>query len=302
MIVRDPPKAWELLFILQGSIVPKILPQLAFVTVLSTIVTWLDLSGHLTFPEILPLPFTLIGIALSIFSGFRNSASYERWWEGRKLIGQLVIHCRSLSRLAIAYLEKERGSVLAWACIAFSNACANHLRGEKLAQAALRWMPSESATRIEGSRNAPEAVLNVMSREIAEALQACAVSGPMAQAMEEQVTGLSSVLAGAERIKHTPLPFAYSLLLHRTVYLFCVLLPFGLAQSAGLWTPAFCAIVAYTFFGLDALGDELASPFGNGKNALPLSAIARTVEINILEQLGAEQLPDPLTPVDYVLN
>lgn len=302
MIVRDTPRPWELLFILQGSIVPKILPQLAFVTALSTLITWLDLSGYVAFPEILPLPFTLIGIALSIFSGFRNSASYERWWEARKLLGQLVINCRSLARLTVAYLDHERASSLASAAIAFSNACTHHLRGEKVSQAALHGMNAEENTQIMNSRNAPETILSHMSRDIADALRAGQLAGPMAQAMEEQVSGLSAVLVGAERIKHTPLPFAYSLLLHRTVYLFCVLLPFGLAQSAGLWTPVLCAIVAYTFFGLDALGDELASPFGMGKNALPLSAIARTVEINILEQLGVTQLPDPLVPIHYVLN
>lgn len=302
MIVRDRPKAWELLFIMQGSIVPKILPQLTFITLLSTLVTWLEHSGRISFPEILPLPFSLIGIALSIFSGFRNSASYERWWEARKLIGQLVIDCRCLSRLAIVYLDRERGAQLARTCIGFSEACVNHLRGDKPSREALSWLPADSVTAVAASRNAPVAILGLMSRDIASALRAGAIPDSIAQSMEEQVTGLSSVLAGAERIKHTPLPFAYSLLLQRTVYLFCFLLPFGLAHSAGLLTPVLCAIVAYTFFGLDALGDELASPFNTGKNALPLSAISRTIQVNILEQLGAEDVPDHLTPKEYLLN
>lgn len=302
MIVRERPKAWELLFILQGSIVPKILPQLVFITLLSASVTWLEHSGRISFPEILPLPFSLIGIALSIFSGFRNSASYERWWEARKLMGQLVINCRSLSRFSIAYLEKERGAQLARECIGFSDACVSYLRGDKPSKAALGWLPAESVTAVAASRNAPVAILGLMSRDIADALRAGVIPDSVAQLMEDQVTGLSSVLAGAERIKHTPLPFAYSLLLQRTVYLFCFLLPFGMAHSAGLLTPLLCAIVAYTFFGLDALGDELASPFNTGKNALPLSAISRTIEVNILEQLGAEHVPDHLAPSEYLLN
>ena len=83
--------------------------------------------------------------------------------------------------------------------------------------------------------------------------------------------------------------------------MFCVLLPFGLAPSAGLWTPILCAIVAYTFFGLDALGDELAAPFGSGENALPLSAVATTVEINVADQLGLGELPANPAPRNYVL-
>lgn len=60
--------------------------------------------------------------------------------------------------------------------------------------------------------------------------------------------------------------------------------------------------MAYTFFGLDALGDELANPFDTGRNALPLSAIARAIETNILEQLGVHDLPDPLPPQQYLLE
>jgi putative membrane protein len=299
MIVRDPPKPWELLFILRGSIVPAIWPQLLFVTGLSALVTWLDLSGRISFPVISPLPFSLIGIALSIFSGFRNSASYERWWEGRKLIGQLVINCRSLARLALAHLGVERGGELARLSIAFAHALAHHLRGEVMGPNVTRFVAQDS---VSTTRNAPEAILMLMSRDIAAALAAGEVSAPMAQALEEQVSALSGVLAGAERIKHTPLPYAYSLLLHRTVYIFCVLLPFGLAPTAGLWTPILCAIVAYTFFGLDALGDELAAPFGTGDNALPLSAVAITVETNISEQLGLADLPSSPVPRNFVLS
>ncbi len=301
MIVRDPPRHWELLFILRGSIVPAILPQLGFVIVLSALVTWLDLSGIAVFPAISALPFSLIGIALSIFSGFRNSASYERWWEGRRLLGQLVIDCRSLARAALAHLPPAQGERAVLLVLAFATALKAHLRDETLDAPSLGLPPSDSEA-IRASRNPPDMILTLLSREIAAALRSGAIQPPIAQMLEERVVSLSGVLAGTERIKLTPLPFAYSLLLHRTVYLFCILLPFGLAESAGLWTPLVSGIVAYTFFGLDVLGDELASPFGTGENALPLAAITRTIEINLLEQLGRKELPEPLPPVDYVLG
>lgn len=300
MIVRDPPKPWELLFILRGSIVPAILPQLAFVVAVSALVTWLDLSGRVSFQAISPLPFSLIGIALSIFSGFRNSASYERWWEGRRLLGQLVIDCRSLARASLAYLGSDSGQRVSLLVLAFARSCKSHLRDEP--PGAAEDLKDTDLEAILASRNPPDRILSLLSAEIAAALQSQAIAPPIAQILEERVISLSSVLAGAERIKSTPLPFAYSLLLHRTVYLFCILLPFGLAESSGLWTPFVSAITAYTFFGLDALGDELANPFGTGENALPLAAITRTIEINILEQLGREPLPEPLPPTDYVLG
>lgn len=298
MIVRETPRPWQLLFIMRGSIVPTILPQLVFVLALSALVTWLHHTGRFTFQAISPLPFSMIGIALSIFAGFRNSASFERWWEGRRLLGQLVIDCRSLSRAALTHLNAERGRKLAKLAIAFAKACKNHLRDELPASQ----LGEDLSADLGSGRNPPDRILMLASREIASALQAGEIAAPLGQMMEERIVSLSGVLAGTERIKLTPLPFAYSLLLHRTAYLFCVLLPFGLADSTGLWTPVLCGIVAYTFFGLDALGDELAAPFGTGQNALPLAAIVRTIEINVLEQLGSEKLPEPLAPRGFVLD
>lgn len=301
MIVRDAPKPWELLFILRGSIVPVILPQLSFVVLLSAVVTWLDVSHHLSVQAISPLPFSLIGIALSIFAGFRNSASYERWWEGRRLLGQLVIECRNLSRGAVYYLPGPAGRELAELVTLFAQTFKTHLRDEAPPEPALPWFDAVARGAMTGSRNVPDHLLQVMSQRISRALHSAELSPPIAQMMEERVISLSAVLAGAERIKLTPLPFAYSLLLHRTAYLFCCLLPFGLAETTGAWTPVLCAILAYTFFGLDALGDELAVPFGRGQNALPMSAIVRAIEINIGELLGQTPLPPPLVPRDHVL-
>ncbi|MNG21668.1 Bestrophin, RFP-TM, chloride channel [compost metagenome] len=105
-----------------------------------------------------------------------------------------------------------------------------------------------------------------------------------------------------ERIKSTPLPFPYTLLLHRTIYIFCVLLPFAMAQPLGWLAPIFTAIVSYTFFGLDAISDELEDPFGRDENDLPTDAMVRTIEREILSATGHTELPPPLQPVDFVLS
>ncbi|MET0130486.1 MAG: bestrophin family ion channel, partial [Stenotrophomonas chelatiphaga] len=119
---------------------------------------------------------------------------------------------------------------------------------------------------------------------------------------EERLHALSSIQAGCERILATPLPFAYTLLLHRCAWLFCVLLPFGLASSLGWATPVLSAVLAYAFFGLDQLGEEMEDPFGTEPNDLPLDAMVRTIEIDQLDALGQRPLPDPLLPRDYRLQ
>ena len=97
------------------------------------------------------------------------------------------------------------------------------------------------------------------------------------------LTALAGVQAGCERIRHTPVPFSYSLLLHRTAYLYCFALPFGLVDTTGFMTPFVVGLVSYTFFGLDAIGDEIEEPFGLLPNDLPLESMCRRVEIDLLE-------------------
>ena len=113
---------------------------------------------------------------------------------------------------------------------------------------------------------------------------------------------MTASAASCERIRNTPVPFSYTLLLHRTAYLYCFLLPFGLVDTTGFMTPFVVAIVAYTFFGLDALGDEIEEPFGLESNDLPLDTLCRAIEINLRESLGETDLPPPLLPVDYLLT
>jgi putative membrane protein len=124
----------------------------------------------------------------------------------------------------------------------------------------------------------------------------------LAASIDATLSALSGAGASCERIRSTPIPFSYTLLLHRTAYLYCFLLPFGLVDSIGFMTPFVVAIVAYTFFGLDALGDEIEEPFGTDANDLPLDAICRTLEINLRESLGDTNIPKPLLPVNYCLT
>ena len=145
-------------------------------------------------------------------------------------------------------------------------------------------------------------LLAAVSRDAAAAAGSGAIQAQMLQTLEERVVSLSAVLAAAERIKGVPVPYTYTLILHRTAFLFCILLPFGLAAAAGPWTPFVVLIVSYTFFGLDALGDELESPFGMGQNALPIGAMTRGIEIDIREMLGDPVLPEPMRPIDFLLT
>jgi putative membrane protein len=124
----------------------------------------------------------------------------------------------------------------------------------------------------------------------------------LAASMDKTFTRMTAAAASCERIRNTPMPFSYALLLHRTAYMYCFLLPFGLVDTTGFMTPFVVAIVAYTFYGLDALGDELEEPFGLESNDLPLDTICRSIEISLGRTLGETDLPAPLRPEGYRLT
>ena len=302
MIVRDKPNLFQLFFILRGSVVPLIFPQILFVTFLGAGVTAAQYYYPAIFPSFTLAPLALLGLALSLFLGFRNNASYDRWWEARKQWGQLIVDSRSLSRQVISYIdEKSEGGVgvqkrMIYLTIAFNHALRHQLRRSDPWVDIEKYLEADDIEKLRQSKNLPDALLRLMGQKLGACRHKNLLSDFLIQSLDEHITSMAGVQAACERIQNTPLPFAYILLVQRTAYLYCFILPFGIVASQGLLTPLFCAIVAYTFFGLDALSEELEEPFGLSANDLALTAMSRSVEINLLEILGETDLPETIKP------
>ncbi|MEZ0374088.1 MAG: bestrophin family protein, partial [Candidatus Sericytochromatia bacterium] len=113
--------------------------------------------------------------------------------------------------------------------------------------------------------------------------------------LEEPLSELINIQGACERIKGTPIPLAYIVLLHQLVAIYCLALPFALVQELNLYTPLLVLIVAYAFLGLDAIGDSIENPFEFEAHDLPLSALCVTIENNLRQQLGESAVP-PLLP------
>jgi len=310
VIVLKRPHGARLFFVLRGSILPRIAPALVACTALATLVTvthgfLLEWKVTLT-----PVPFSLIGLALAIFLGFRNTVAYDRYWEARKLWGDLVHRSRSFARQVQSWVgpaspESEPDGaqeVLIRRSVAFAHALRSELRDIDGSQYVGRWLSQEESDGFNRSRRGSDFLLRRMGYDLGVRLRSGRLEPQLAAEMDVTLSAMAAIAAGCERIKNTPIPFAYTLLLHRTAWLYCFLLPFGLVDVTGFMTPFVVAIVAYTFFGLDALGDEIEEPFGLAAHHIPLDSLCRTIEISLLEALGVGDLPDPLVPVDSRLT
>lgn len=307
MIVR-PHKTTHsvttLLFAVKGSIVPIIWPRVVYTMLLSLAVVAAERRGITVAFTLNSAPLTLLGLTLAIFLQFRNSVAYQRWWEGRTLWGELVICSRNLVRQTGAFmpeLDAGKRRALVHGVIGFVHALRHHLRGTPAEADLERWLGPEASGRLKSARNPPSLVLDALARDITCAVRDSGADNILLARMDEELDHLSHVLGGCERIKATPIPFTYILLLHRTVHVYCFMLPFCLIGPLGWFTPLVVGVIAYTFFGLDAIGEQIEDPFDRLPNDLPLDAISRNIEIDLLSLLGDTELPPPLEPKDFVL-
>jgi putative membrane protein len=313
MIVRNRPSAIRLFLLWRGSVLPRILPALLVNTLIAVVVTLNhgDLFAHKI--TLTTIPFTLIGLPIAIFLGFRNTAAYDRYWEGRKLWGEILLRARNLARQCnslIVYPQPARASNglddirvrMVYRTIAYAHALRHYLRGSAAADDTQRFLQAAEWQAIASSSNPPDLLMQRMGRDLQQGLQEGRIDPCLAASIDATVSAMAGAGAACERIKSTPIPFSYTLLLHRTAYLYCFLLPFGLVDTIGFMTPLVVAIVTYTFFALDALGDEIEEPFGLEPNDLPLDAICRGLEINLRETLEDVDIPPPLQPVDFRLS
>ena len=308
MIIQQRPHGARLFFLLRGSIVPRIAPALLVCTALAVAVTLTHGTLFQWKVTLTTVPFTLIGLALAIFLGFRNNTAYDRYWEARKLWGDLVHRSRSLARQlqslpdfaqpAQAGAPDDVRRVMIRRAVAFAHALRHQLRNSDAREDLAGWLDARELHAFGASRLGTDFLLRRQGQDLGDCVRSGRLDPRLAAEMDATLSAMAAVAAGCERIKTTPIPFAYTLLLHRTASLYCFLLPFGLVDTIGLMTPFVVAVVAYTFFGLDAVGDEIDDPFGLGVHHLPLMAICRTIEVNLLEALGERDLPPALEPVN----
>lgn len=306
MIVLNTPNGFDVLFRLRGSIVQFILRPLLLTTALATLVTVLHASVLPFGTSLTVTPLSLLGLTLAIFLGFRNNASYARFWEGRTLWGELLISARTLTRqilntVAAPAQSADDRPALVHTTIAFVHALRHHLRGGDPLPDLERILGGERAARTALAHNVPLALLQQLGDGIHATRRDGRLEPMLATSVETSLVSLGHVLGACERIRNTPIPYPYRLLLHRTVHVYCLMLPFGLVDSVGWLTPLVVLVLAYTFFGLDALGEQIEEPFGELPNDLPLTAISTTIEADLRELLGERERPAAVRPVDGVL-
>ena len=250
------------------------------------------------------LPLTLFGSALALFLGFRSNSAYQRWWEARTLWGAMINASRSISREARNFLHvadcEDLRRTIVLRQVAYVNALRCQLRKQPVDEEVLRYLSNGEAEPALQRTNTANGLLDGTGRRIDDARVAGWIDTILQARMESTLVDIANAQGGMERLKNTPLPNQYRFLPTFFTHLFCILLPIGLVESLGIATPLGSTIAGLMFLAVLAIGDDLVDPFANTVHDVPLTAMCRTIEIDLLQSIG-DPAPEPLKPEKGIL-
>ena len=301
-------KSWlAMLLVFRGTAIQRIWRRILAVLLVAVVVTYLHEEQGMFHQSLTEKPFALMGLALGIFLGFRNNTSYSRFWEGRILWGRLVNTSRTFLRQVQSFVTDSQGDEggihreLTHRIIAYVHLFRQFLREETAYQDAAPFVEESELSAATRRLNPPLALLEKQGTRLRELWKEGKIETYHLPSLDNSLSNLTDIQGACERIKNTPIPGSYNVLIHRLVACYVFALPFGLVDSTGILTPFVVFLVAYAFLGIDAIGDEIEQPFGIDENDLPLATLSTMIEINLRQGLGETDLPEPLSPKDGLL-
>jgi len=270
---------------------------------------------HLTFLQkffnVSGVVVTVLGTAISFFIGFINAHAYERWWEARKIWGALVNYSRSFGRMVVSFLatppdgsDADKQALqqgLIYRHIAFLYALKERLRNQSTREYD-KYLSDQDRRGIRGQSHVPNAILEEQGKGIDSAERSDYFDVWRMNEINAMLNRFSDSMGKAERIKTTVFPTFYATLIRRAILYFLVLFTMAISGVMGYWAILFGFVVGSIFTLTHSVGQSLLNPFENMPTDTPMSTITRTIEINLLEQLGEDDVPGPVQPVDNLYS
>jgi putative membrane protein len=223
------------------------------------------------------------GLVLGTLLAFRNKEAYDRWWEARKLWGQLVNDTRNLAYKVRAYVEAPAAELQDFgrSLAGFAHGLRLHLRRP----GPLQQVPGFADDPAQPG-HVPSYLAGRVLGDLARWGRAGLLGGQVPLLLDPHARGLLDVCGACERIRNTPLPASYRALLRHGILLYLLLAPWSLQLEVGAWGVAVLGLVTYFLLGIELTAEEVEEPFGGEEDDLPLAAYCRTIERAVEEALG----------------
>jgi len=282
----------------------KIRYELLFTFIISISVYYIT---HI-YKDILPvMPLTLsafVGTAISILLSFKLNQSYDRWWEARKVWGEIVNDSRTFviqlqtlqENVNVEMIRKMALRQIAWCyCLGQS------LRGLNPLENIDNLISAEEISEIKKNNNKPLKFLQLHAKDLAKLKQSGHLELFSQIQLNNTIVRFTDAMGKAERIKNTVFPITYRYILHMIIYLFLIILSMSLTNTSIYFELAFLLSIGTVFFLLDKTALHLQDPFSNRPTDVSVTAIARTIDINLRQLINEPVVPDPLMPNRFYL-
>ncbi|HEY9709161.1 MAG TPA: bestrophin family ion channel [Oculatellaceae cyanobacterium] len=288
---REKYHWFRVAFQLRGSVIPAILPR---VILCGGFGVFISILYYLKFPVYVQVFSNIVpSIVLSLLLVFRTNSASERFWDGSKCWGVLVVTTRNLAReIWISIEEKDPQDIINKKATlrllaAFAVAMKLHLRKEPVnAEIEALVSPSQYA-KLKQVNHPPLEIAFWIGDYLQNQYECDRVDVYQLTGMKKLLSGMVDQLGGCERIARTPMPFAYAIHLKQLLLLYCLALPFQLVKDLHLGTGLIVALISFTLFGIEEIGIEIEHPFGHDANDLTLDQICAAIHRNIEDLMAS---------------
>ncbi len=286
MIAYNPKDWLKLIFIFHKSDTFRmLLPALLIAAAYSTLLTYLSIEVHYLEFKSTTVIHSLLGFVISMLLVFRTNTAYDRWWEGRKLWGELVNSSRNFALKINTMIPSEAKNEKDNLNILIGNfpfVLKEHLRGRFKA---VEFETNKTITTEDLNKvnHKPNALIWAIEKEVMQAYKNKNITNEQLLLLNDELKTMANVCGACERIKNTPIPYSYSMFLKKFIFAYVFTMPLGFVYDFKYWTAPIVVFIFYAFASIELIAEEIEDPFGTDANDLPLDAIALTIRTNVKE-------------------
>ncbi|MEJ2162840.1 MAG: bestrophin family ion channel [Robiginitalea sp.] len=229
--------------------------ELAFFVVWTSLVFFLYYNLEWTFISLAIEPLSIIGIAVSFYLGFKNSQSYDRFWEARKIWGSIVNYSRTWGMQVLSMVKDspEDQRILIYRHLAWINALRAQLREPtsfsldrskslkrhienykaygSTAEIIRTYVSEKELETLKDRKNVATHLMKNQGLHLKELLEGSKTSEFQNLMLHKVLEENYNFQGACERIKNTPFPRQYAYFGTVFAWIFVLLLPFGLLNA-----------------------------------------------------------------------
>lgn len=284
-MVTYNPKDWFHLIVQfhKSDTFRQLIPAMLGIGAFSAVIVVLEINYFQWTFKNSSIVHSILGFVLSMLLVFRTNTAYDRWWEGRKIWGDLLNNSRNLALKISAFVnDKRTKEELISLIINYNFSLKNHLRN-KAGLEELIALSDEFKHELTNTVHKPNLIAKQLYKKIADLNKQQQISDTQFLTLNDELKSFTNSAGACERIKNTPIPYSYNLFLKKIIFLYVLTIPFMFATDFKYGTIIISIAMLYVFASIELIAEEIEDPFGEDDNDLPIDDICQRIQTNLTD-------------------